>query len=87
VFDKTGTLTIGKPQVVNFISFDHSEKNFIKYAASLESKSEHPISTAIVEYAKGKILISVKLSKLKFTLDLELKAMSMVAILLLEMNH
>ncbi len=52
VFDKTGTLTIGKPQVVNFISFDHSEKNFIKYAASLESKSEHPISTAIVEYAK-----------------------------------
>lgn len=53
VFDKTGTLTIGQPQVVNFISFDHSEQNFIKYAASLEQKSEHPISTAIVDYAKN----------------------------------
>jgi len=52
VFDKTGTLTIGKPQVVKFISFNHSKENFIKYAASLENKSEHPISTAIVEYAK-----------------------------------
>ncbi|HPD33340.1 MAG TPA: heavy metal translocating P-type ATPase [Candidatus Kapabacteria bacterium] len=52
VFDKTGTLTIGKPQVVKFISFNHSQENFIKYAASLENKSEHPISTAIVEYAK-----------------------------------
>jgi Cd2+/Zn2+-exporting ATPase len=52
-FDKTGTLTEGKPDVQNIISFgDNSELDILNIAVSLESKSEHPIAEAIVNYAK-----------------------------------
>lgn len=50
VFDKTGTLTEGK-FAVNFIeSFNenYSEEDIIKYAATLEGNSEHPIATGII---------------------------------------
>lgn len=53
VFDKTGTLTIGKPQVKEVISLDGDEK-FLELVASLEAKSEHPLSHAILEYASIK---------------------------------
>ncbi|MBR6994084.1 MAG: cation-translocating P-type ATPase [Methanobrevibacter sp.] len=48
VFDKTGTLTYGSPKVVNVISNDSEELMYL--LASLESKSEHPLAKAIVEY-------------------------------------
>ena len=48
VFDKTGTLTYGSPKVVNIISNDSEELMYL--LASLESKSEHPLAKAIVEY-------------------------------------
>ncbi len=53
-FDKTGTLTHGKLKVSNIISFDSSlsESDLLKLTASAESKSEHPLGKAIVEYAK-----------------------------------
>jgi Cu+-exporting ATPase len=54
VFDKTGTLTIGKPVVTEIISFDISENELLKFASSIEKKSEHPVGQAIYEYAKGK---------------------------------
>lgn len=53
VVDKTGTLTQGKPKVTSFLvqeGFD--EKSILKYAASLEHVSEHPLAQAVVEYAK-----------------------------------
>ncbi|WP_373036220.1 copper-translocating P-type ATPase [Sulfurimonas sp.] len=53
VVDKTGTLTEGKPVVTDFIvseGFDESE--VLKYAASLQSVSEHPLAQAIVHHAK-----------------------------------
>ncbi len=49
VVDKTGTITKGKPEVVSV-----SDENIIPILASLESKSEHPIANAILEYAKSK---------------------------------
>ncbi|MBC7331061.1 MAG: copper-translocating P-type ATPase [Synergistetes bacterium] len=53
VFDKTGTLTEGKFEVSDIIPLaDLSEKEILKYAASLESKSTHPIAQGIVEKAK-----------------------------------
>jgi len=52
VFDKTGTLTRGKPEVTDIISFH--EKDVLKYAASAEMRSEHPIADAIVKKAKEK---------------------------------
>ncbi|WP_405304221.1 heavy metal translocating P-type ATPase [Methanobrevibacter sp.] len=48
VFDKTGTLTYGTPNVVNILSRDESEMMYL--LASLESKSEHPLAKAIVNY-------------------------------------
>ena len=51
-FDKTGTLTEGKPVVQKIISEGNfQEEKILKLAASLESKSEHPIAESIVKYA------------------------------------
>ena len=49
-FDKTGTLTIGKPVVTNFTGSEDS----LGYLYSIEKESTHPISKAVVEYAKDK---------------------------------
>lgn len=64
VVDKTGTLTEGKPKVTTLIVEDgFDEQELLRYAASLESVSEHPLSEAIVEYAKdrGTALAEVKI--------------------------
>ncbi|MBI5973086.1 heavy metal translocating P-type ATPase [Staphylococcus caledonicus] len=47
VFDKTGTLTHGKPEVTHF----QEENDILALVASAESNSEHPLATAIVQYA------------------------------------
>lgn len=49
VLDKTGTITEGKPKVVEIISLKNNETELLKYAASIEKKSEHPLATAIVQ--------------------------------------
>jgi len=51
-FDKTGTLTEGKLKVYEIISYQEDDGEILKIAASLERLSEHPISQAIVNYAK-----------------------------------
>lgn len=50
-FDKTGTLTQGKPKVTDIISITKiSEHDILRLAASLETNSEHPIASAILEH-------------------------------------
>jgi Cd2+/Zn2+-exporting ATPase len=50
-FDKTGTLTQGKPKVTDIISVTKiSEYDILRLAASLETNSEHPIASAILEH-------------------------------------
>ncbi len=52
VLDKTGTITEGSPTVTDIISNGKDETEFLRIAASVENKSEHPIAAALVEYAK-----------------------------------
>ncbi len=58
-FDKTGTLTYGKPDVVDVVSADGTNKDKIfALAAGAELMSEHPLGKAVVDaYKKRKIAI------------------------------
>ena len=48
-FDKTGTLTRGEPTVLEVLTFSgHQEADMLSIAATVESRSEHPLSQAIV---------------------------------------
>ncbi len=55
VMDKTGTLTRGQPSVTDIIPFDgYKEEDVLRYAASAEKGSEHPLGEAIVNRAQEK---------------------------------
>jgi Cu2+-exporting ATPase len=51
VFDKTGTLTQGKFEVLRYESLNNAykDKQILSLAGSLESKSEHPLATSIMQ--------------------------------------
>jgi len=55
--DKTGTITSGKPVVTDVVNLiDESESNFTSnlfIAASLASRSDHPVSLAIAQYVNN----------------------------------
>ncbi|MGM0460537.1 MAG: copper-translocating P-type ATPase [Bacteroidota bacterium] len=55
IFDKTGTLTEGTFTVTDILIFDDefSDDEILKYAASLETNSEHPLAKGILEKADG----------------------------------
>jgi Cu2+-exporting ATPase len=54
VFDKTGTLTEGNFGVTDVVNFSNSfrDDEILKYAASVEANSQHPIAKGIAESAK-----------------------------------
>jgi len=60
-FDKTGTLTQGKPRVISTGCPDHSPRSLeecahcqdlVAKAAALESRSEHALAQAVLQYAE-----------------------------------
>ena len=53
IFDKTGTLTEGTFTVTDILNFNDqfSDDEVLKYAASLEKNSEHPLAKGILEKA------------------------------------
>ena len=56
--DKTGTITQGKPKVTGITSLGElSENDVLRLAASINSHSEHPLATAIVDAARSRNLI------------------------------
>ncbi len=59
LFDKTGTLTKGEFGVTDSITLDDNvnEQELLKYAASVESHSEHPIARGIVSSVEEKFRV------------------------------
>ena len=52
-FDKTGTLTEGRPTVTGVVMLGNSRHlDAVLFAASLANQSDHPISQAVVRFAK-----------------------------------
>ena len=51
VMDKTGTITEGKPILTDIVT-DLDEENFLKIAGSIEKNSQHPLASAIINYAQ-----------------------------------
>lgn len=63
IVDKTGTLTVGKPRLVEIVSFQGFDEDKILYfSASLERGSEHPLAEAIVRAAEKR---GIKLNEVK----------------------
>ncbi len=60
VLDKTGTLTQGKPEVTDVLPVDMDTQAFLKLAASLEVRSEHPFAKAICREAENMKLLETE---------------------------
>jgi len=55
VLDKTGTITSGQPRVSDVLpAGGYTETELVRWAASAERYSEHPLGRAIVEYAEAR---------------------------------
>ena len=53
--DKTGTVTAGTPKVTDVIAAEGvTENELLRVAASLESRSEHPLASAVLAYTGEK---------------------------------
>ncbi len=56
--DKTGTITSGEPKVTDLLpATGITEEELVRLAASLETKSEHPLAKAVIAYAKDADII------------------------------
>ena len=64
VLDKTGTITEGKPVVTDIIG---NKKQVLAVAAALESASEHPLASAILEAAKQDSVVVQKVASFTAT--------------------
>ena len=57
VIDKTGTLTEGKPKLISIKPLgEYGDSDLLRFAASLEQGSEHPLASAIVSGARARNL-------------------------------
>ncbi len=58
VLDKTGTITRGEPRVVNVVAIGNAgTEEVLRWAASAEKYSEHPLARAVVVHAEGKGIV------------------------------
>jgi len=60
IFDKTGTITQGQPTIVEVNTIDTmTQSEVLRYAASVEQYSEHPIAHAITGSYSDQLLLEV----------------------------
>ncbi len=75
VVDKTGTITKGKPELISIQNTSNlSDEKIISILSSLESKSEHPIAKAVLNYSKVKNIAFVPTSDFEIIKGKGLKA-------------
>jgi Cu+-exporting ATPase len=61
VVDKTGTLTEGKPKLVSVLAVSgYSESDVLRFAASVEKGSEHPLAAAILAGAQERSILKLE---------------------------
>jgi Cu+-exporting ATPase len=66
VIDKTGTLTEGKPKLLSVLVVPPwSEVDLVRFAASLERSSEHPLASAVVAGAEGRGIACVPVEQFR----------------------
>ena len=65
VLDKTGTITKGEPKVTDIIPFEITENELLKYAYSIEVKSEHPLAKAVIAKAQEIGLVPYEITDFK----------------------
>lgn len=72
VFDKTGTITKGEPRVTDIKILDkkYLDNDLLRYAASIEKKSEHPLALAIINEAEKRKIKLLKCSDFLATVGL-----------------
>lgn len=64
-FDKTGTLTEGRPRITAVRAYEGDEGSLLRYAASLEKRSEHPLARAVLDYAEERNVAIAETSDLR----------------------
>ncbi len=52
LLDKTATLTVGQPKVTDFVAYKENEEELLRLAASIESRSNHPIAECIRAFSE-----------------------------------
>ena len=66
VVDKTGTLTEGKPKLLSVLAVPPwSDVELLRFAASLERSSEHPLASAVVAGAEGRRIASAPIEQFR----------------------
>ena len=63
ILDKTGTLTLGRPRVVSV----DGDLNVLPAVMAAESRSEHPVGKAIVEYCESQGVEPADISDFEYT--------------------
>ncbi len=63
VVDKTGTLTSGKPSLTSTVTVSEiGERDLLRFAASVERASEHPLAGAILKAAESQEIVLAEIS-------------------------
>lgn len=65
VLDKTGTLTEGKPHITAVQAYGIDETRLLSLAASLESRSEHPLAHGVTQFAATRAITTSPVSDVK----------------------